>query len=215
MTPRWPVVVFDLDGTVIDTIPLIVQSYQYAIRTILDREVTDDEVRAWIGRPLLENCRAIAGDRAAEVFACYNSWHLSHLDTLLERHEGIDDLLRDLHSARVGIGISTNRRREPAMASLRMAGLAGTVPLLTTLEDTPLPKPHPSALQHTFTQLGADPHRSVYIGDAVVDIRAARAVGTQVIAVTWGSGLRSQLAEEHPDFLIDSLADLSGLLLPH
>ena len=69
MPPRWTVVLFDLDGTLVNTVPMMIAAYQQAVRAVVGIELPEDRVRALLGRPLLDNCRELAGDRAAEVYA--------------------------------------------------------------------------------------------------------------------------------------------------
>ena len=80
---RWPVVLFDLDGTLADTIGLIVASYNHAFRTVLGEERDEAEIRAWIGRPLLESFAAVAPEHAVELDEVYRAWNLAQTESLL------------------------------------------------------------------------------------------------------------------------------------
>jgi len=96
--------------------------------------------------------------------------------------------------------------------ALRGVGLDGLAPLLATLEDTERHKPLPDPLLHAVAVLGVEPASCVYVGDAVVDIEAARAAGMDAIAVTWGAGLATDLDAAAPDASADSVADLRQVL---
>jgi pyrophosphatase PpaX len=209
---RWPVVLFDLDGTLADTIGLIVASYNHAFRTVLGVERDEAEIRAWIGRPLLESFAAVSPEHAVELDEVYRDWNLAQTESLLREYAGMRELVTDLSEAGAQVGVVTSKRRQTALMALRGVGLDGHVPLLATLEDTERHKPLPDPLLHAVTVLGVEPASCVYVGDAVVDIEAARAAGMDAIAVTWGAGLAADLDAASPHASADSVADLRHVL---
>ena len=209
---RWPVVLFDLDGTLADTIGLIVASYNHAFRTVLGEERDEAEIRAWIGRPLLESFAAVSPEHAVELDEVYRAWNLAQTESLLREYAGVRDLVTDLVGADVQVGVVTSKRRQTALMALRGVGLEGRLPLLATLEDTQRHKPLPDPLLHAVAVLGVEPPSCVYVGDAVVDVEAARAAGLGAIAVTWGAGLASDLDAAAPDALAHSVGELRRAL---
>jgi len=213
MPPRWTVVLFDLDGTLVNTVPMMIAAYQQAVRAVVGIELPEDRVRALLGRPLLDNCRELAGDRAAEVYAGYVRWTVEYGDDLLLAHEGMDEVLDAVTRAGIRVGVCTDKRLDAAESSLRIADLHGSIPILTTFEDAPGPKPHPSGLLHSLSLLGAAPQASAYVGDTAVDMRAAKAAGMGAVAVTWGTGTRESLAEAEPDAIVDTREELREVLL--
>jgi pyrophosphatase PpaX len=213
LTPRWPVVFFDLDGTLADTIGLIVASYNHAFREVMGTERDEAEIRAWIGRPLLESFALVAPEHAEELDRVYREWNIEHTLGLLREYPGLVELLDDLEEAGVRTGVVTSKRRETALLAMRGVRLEGRLPLLATLEDTPRHKPLPDPLLHAAATLGVDPSDCVYVGDAAVDIEAARAAGMDAIGVTWGAGLRETLEAAAPDELVDSADELRRVLL--
>ena len=110
------------------------------------------------------------------------------------------------------VGVVTSKRRQTALMALRGVGLEGRLPLLATLEDTQRHKPLPDPLLHAVAVLGVEPPSCVYVGDAVVDVEAARAAGLGAIAVTWGAGLASDLDAAAPDALAHSVGELRRAL---
>ena len=209
---RWPVVLFDLDGTLADTIGLIVASYNHAFRTVLGVERDEAEIRAWIGRPLLESFASVSPEHAVELDEVYRAWNLAQTESLLREYAGMRELVTDLSGAGIQVGVVTSKRRQTALMALRGVGLDGLAPLLATLEDTERHKPLPDPLLHAVAVLGVEPASCVYVGDAVVDIEAARAAGMDAIAVTWGAGLATDLDAAAPDASADSVADLRQVL---
>jgi pyrophosphatase PpaX len=214
-SPRWPVVVFDLDGTVVNTIPLIIASYEHAMVDVLGEHPTPDEARGWIGQTLYATFGARHPARAQELIDSYVSWNAEHLAELLEEFPGTPALLEALAVAGVTVGVATSKRRTSAENTVLHAGLAGQLSVTVAMEDTATHKPDPEPLLLALQRLGGRSEQAAYVGDAVVDVLAARAAGMAAIAVSWGAAARPDLEAAKPDFLVDTVADLQSLLLPH
>lgn len=214
--PRWPGVLFDLDGTLVDTIGLILASYDHALTSILGADVryTPEEARGWIGRPLMPVFEERYPAHAVALEEAYRTWNLANTARLIRRYPGIEDTVRALLDAQVRVGVVTSKRAQPAALALQHAGLDGLVDLVATMESTDRHKPDPASLLHGATRLSLPPERCVYVGDAVVDLVAARAAGMASIAVTWGAGERSALLAAEPDHVVDTAAELATILLP-
>lgn len=213
-TPRWPVVLFDLDGTLADTIPLIVASYQHAFRVVLGEEVDEARAKAWIGRPLLDALVEESPEHGHALDAAYREWNLANTGRLIRRYDGVPELLARLHAAGVRTAVVTSKRHETARLALEGVGIAHLVEVAAALEDTERHKPEPDPLLHGAAALGAEPSECVYVGDAAVDVRAARAAGMAAVAVTWGAGEVDALRAEGPDHVLADVAALEAVLLP-
>ncbi len=213
--PPYETVLFDLDGTLADTIPLIVASYQHAFRTVLAQEVEEARARAWIGRPLLPALLEESADHGHELDRVYRAWNLENTGRLIQRYAGVPEMLEALASAGVRCGVATSKRRETAMLALEGVGIAGVIDVVAGLEDTTRHKPEPEPLLHAAATLGVAPGTCVYVGDATVDVLAARAAGMAAVAVTWGAGEREALVATGPDAVVDTVPDLTAYLLGH
>src|SRR5690349_1644949 len=124
VTPRWPVVLFDFDGTLADTIPLIVASYHHAVGT-LGEVVEEAEVLSWIGRPLQPVLEERYPGRGAHLTDVYRSWNLAHHDDLIRRVEGVPELLAELHDRGARTGVVSSKKAETVLLGLRAVGLEG------------------------------------------------------------------------------------------
>lgn len=202
---------FDLDGTLVNTIPLIVASYQHAFRTVLGEEVDQRRARAWIGRPLLPALLEERPEHGHELDRIYREWNLANHDRLLQPFDGVDRLLTGLPAAGVRTAVVTSKRAETAALALRGVGLDGMIDVVATLESTTEHKPSPAPLLHGAAVLGVEPGTCVYVGDALVDVQAAAAAGMGSVAVTWGAGEPAALARA--DHVCDSMEQLEALLL--
>ena len=206
-------VLFDLDGTVANTIPLILASYEHATKSVLGRAASAEESRTWIGQTLLDTFRRRYPDHVDELMDAYLTWNLAHLERLVQPYDGMDALLADLRAAGVVTGIVTSKRRASAERTLAAVGLAGAIDIVGTMEDAERHKPDPEPLARALAKLGRRPDEAVYVGDAAVDLQAARAVGASGIGVTWGAGLRAELDAHRPVAVVDTVDALRSLLL--
>ncbi len=123
------------------------------------------------------------------------------------------ELLTRLREAGIEAGVVTSKRRHSARLATHGVGIDGLIDVIATLEDTERHKPAPDPLLHGARVLGVDPAACVYVGDAVVDVRAARAAGMAAVAVTWGAGVRGELLAAGPDAVADTVAELESILL--
>jgi pyrophosphatase PpaX len=209
---RWPVVLFDFDGTLADTIPLIVASYRHTLRTVLGEEPEEHEVRSWIGRPLQPVLEERYPGRGAELTDVYRTWNLANHDELILTVEGMPELLDDLHAAGGRSGVVSSKKGETVLLGLRAVGLADRIDVVAAQEHTTLHKPDPQPLLYAADALGVRPDECVYIGDATVDMEAARAAGMGAVAVTWGAGLPELLEDCEPDAVVEDVTQLRAAL---
>ena len=213
MTPRWPVVLFDFDGTLADTIPLIVASSHHTIGT-LGEKAEDVEVRSWIGRPLQPVLEERYPGQGAHLTDVYRTWNLAHHDELILAIDGMPELLAALHGAGVRTGLVSSKKSDTVRLGLRAVGLADLVDVVAGQEETTRHKPHPEPLLYAAACLAVDPRDCVYVGDATVDVEAARAAGMGAVAVLWGAGEADALRATEPDAVVADVAALEAVLLP-
>lgn len=212
-SPRWQTIFFDLDGTLANTIPLIVASYQHAFRVVRGIEIEDARARAWIGRPLLGALLEEDPERGHELDRTYREWNLANTERLIERFDGVPEMLSTLTSAGADVHVVTSKRRDTARLALVGVGIEHLIDVAGALEDTTRHKPDPEPLLAAARSLGVDPTTAVYVGDATVDLLAARAAGMAGVAVTWGAGERLALEETGPDAVVDTVDELTAYLL--
>jgi pyrophosphatase PpaX len=213
VTLRWPVVLFDFDGTLADTIPLIVASYHHAIGTLGER-AKEREVRSWIGRPLQPVLEERYPGRGAYLTDVYRAWNLANHDDLILEVEGMPALLDAVHANGARTGVVSSKKAETVRLGLRAVQLDTRIDVIAGQEHTTRHKPDPAPLVYAAERLGVPPGDCVYIGDAVVDVEAARAAGMGAVAVTWGAGESALLQAAEPDALVRDVGELRAVLLP-
>jgi pyrophosphatase PpaX len=210
---RFPVVLFDLDGTVVDSGAIILASMRHATREVLGSEHTDDELMQAVGGPGLEaQMAAFAPDRIEELVTVYRA-HNEPLHDELEACVGMEDVLVRLHEEGRRLGVVTAKRRatvELAFASVPLGHLFETV---VGGDETEKHKPDPEPLLLAAKRMGADTAQTAYVGDSPFDVGAAKAAGMFAIAVTWGRiHDRAKLEQAEPDAIIDTAEELLELV---
>ena len=210
---RFPVVLFDFDGTVIDSGAIIIASMRHATKTVLGRDIPDEELgRAVGGSGLIEQMRLIAPERVDELVACYRE-HNEPLHSELAECAGMTGVLTTL-----------KERGPPARGRHGEAAGDGPARVLVPAARALLRRRR-RLRRHRAAQAGSraarararaarrDRDEAVYVGDSPFDIRAAKAAGMHSIAVSWG-GIhpRERLEAEEPDVVVDTPEELLAAL---
>ena len=208
---RYPVVLFDLDGTVIDSGAIILASMRHAAETVVGGEWHDDELMRAVGGPGLEaQMVALDPDRVEELVRVYRA-HNEPLHDTLECCTGMEDVLATLAERGHRLGIVTAKRRvtvDLAFARLPIERFFETV---VGGDETEQHKPDPAPLLLALERLGARPGDAAYVGDSPFDMQSARAAGLYAIGVSWG---RIHTAERltDADVIVDRPEELLDLV---
>jgi pyrophosphatase PpaX len=211
---RFPVVLFDLDGTLIDSGPIILASMQHATRTVLGREIAYEELAATIGgQGLVTQMEAIDPERADDLVEAYRL-HNDPLHDTLEAFDEVLSLLPRLRAEGRTLGIVTAKRhRTVALALERFPELQENFSVVIAHEDTERHKPDPHPVLAAVDRLGADVSEAAYVGDSPFDIRSAKAAGAFAVGVGWG-GIHADevLLAEEPDAFVRHPEELLHVL---
>jgi len=210
---RFPVVLFDLDGTVIDSGAIILASMRHAAKEVLGSEPPDEELMAAVGGPGLEaQMHALAPDRVDELVSVYRA-HNEPLHDGLVCCAGIDDVLVRLKDEGRRLGIVTAKRRKTVELAFNRVPIAHLFETVVGGDETKRHKPDPEPLLLALERLGARPDEAAYVGDAPFDVKAAKAAELFSVAATWGGiHARERLEAEEPDVLVDTAEELYAVL---
>jgi len=207
-------VLFDLDGTVIDTGPLIAESFRHAVRTVLGKTIDDEEMLAYVGGwSLREQMCRLAPDRAQELVEAYRAYNEPR-HAGLEFCAGMYELLVELRAEGARLGLATAKRRSTVEIAFRyLPQLEALFDAIVCAEDTERHKPDPEPLLLTLRKLEGEPENAAYVGDSPFDVEAAQAAGLRSVAVSWG-GIHDQerLRLAGPDALVSTKAELKTAL---
>lgn len=213
MPVRYEAVLFDLDGTLIDTRDLILASFRHALRQVLGREDLPDEVLlAGQGTPLIQQMRRFDAERAEELARVYTEFNLREHDALAREFPGVRELLRDLHAEGVRLAVVTSKRREGALLGLRRFGLMPYLHALVFMEDTREHKPSPAPVREALRRLGCAPARAVMVGDSPYDVLSARGAGVEPVGVAWGSHPPQALRDAGATVIVEDVDELRSYL---
>jgi phosphoglycolate phosphatase-like HAD superfamily hydrolase len=209
-------VLFDFDGTLVDSRSAILAGYRHAVAEVLgidDFPGPDEDVGELLKRRLPETFALLgAPDRGDEGARAYDDWYRANGTPMVAIYDGVHELLDGLDAAGVAYGIVTNKARGRTEGDLRHVGLdPARFAVLVTAEDSAERKPDPTPLRIGAERAGAAPGATVYVGDGPHDVEASNAAGLGAIGVSWGFYERAELEAAGAAYV----ADDTGALLAH
>ena len=207
-------VLFDLDGTLIDSVRLILDSYHHTLATHGLPPRTDEEWLAGVGTPLTVQFAAWGGDpdTLEALIATYREYNLKHHDRMVTVYPGVLDAVRALKAEGVATGLVTSKNRAGAVRGLTLARLEALMDVLVCADEVENPKPHPEPVEKALRLLHADPRTAVYVGDSIHDMHSGRAAGVRTVAVLWGPFGRAHLEGAQPDHWVERPEQLLELV---
>ena len=210
---RFPVVLFDLDGTIVDSGWIILASYRHATTTVLGRDYPDEVLLARVGAgDLEEQMREFDAGKADELARAYREFY-APLHSELQAFPGMLELLRQLDEEGRTLGIVSAKRHDIVQLALDALGFGDTLDIVVGSDEAPRGKPHPDQILLALQRLGADPDQTAYVGDAPFDVAAAKAAGVHAVGVTWGGiHSRERMEAERPDAVVDTAEELYAAL---
>lgn len=207
-------VLFDLDGTLADTLDLIVLAGQHALRQEAGITPPREDLLKGLGRPLHHHLgmHTNSQEQLDRVVKAYRAFQLEHHDRLTRPYAGVNDLVRWLQSDGRTLGVVTSKIEPLARRGLALIGIAECFQIVVGLESTARHKPDPDPLLHAMERLQAEPKDTVYVGDSPFDMQSARGAGIDCIAVTWGAFAPAALQSCEPTHIVHDSHQLRRLL---
>ena len=215
---RYDTVVFDLDGTLLNTIRDLADAANYVCRAHGWPEHTLDEYRYFVGNGIPKLCQRFAPETARdeasqkEVLAQFSARYAAHKEDTTAPYPGIEAMLEALSAAGVRYGVLTNKEHTLAQGVMehyfpgRFEFVQGALPGVPT-------KPDPTALHHLLARMGADESRTLFVGDSDVDIHTAHNAGLPGAGVLWGFRTKEELTAAGAEALAATPADLARYIL--
>jgi pyrophosphatase PpaX len=207
-------VLFDLDGTLIDSIDLIVGSYQHTFRTHGLPALSREAIVEGIGTPLVAVFRQFTDDDATITswIATYREHNLANHDAMVRAFPGTVEMVRAIATARRRLGLVTSKNNAGARRGLALVGLDATMEVIIGADDVTRHKPDPEPVHRALEALGASAADAVFIGDSHHDVAAGRAAGVRTIAVSWGPVARDRLSAAGADHVCATPAEVLAVL---
>jgi pyrophosphatase PpaX len=217
-------ILFDLDGTLVDTTDLILRCFSHCWQTVYGIEHSREALVATFGIPLSEAMRrltrepniadlAVNEDMIERLLMEYRSFNVAHHDILAQPFNDTHRVIEELRARGYRIGVVTSKGRELANRGLKLCSLDELIDAAVFLEDTSVHKPQPEPILAALEKLNVRADCAAYVGDSCHDMIAGRRAGVRTIAAMWGPYPRTELERERPDHLAESISSLLEIFI--
>lgn len=204
-------ILFDNDGTIVDTEACILESVKHTLKVELGDDNPDlDYFKSLIGLPSEDQFAHYTDDpkKVESMVSTYREHNHKIVDSMTKNFEGMPQALDELEKKGYFIGIVTSKVHNLCEQGLNKMGIRKYFKYIQGNEDWPVHKPDPGALSYACEQIGFDPKYVVYVGDSVFDIQSASGAGCKTCAVTWGVTDFDTMEKENPTFIAEHPSDL-------
>ena len=205
---------FDLDGTLLDSVPLILESFVHTLAACGFPHPGDAVLRHGLGIPLRSYFAQWADgpEQMDRMIAIYRDYNLSNHDARVSAFPGVTEMVREVRARRRATALVTSKNRSASERGLALVGLAGTMDAIVTCDDVERPKPDRQPVDVALSRLGATAGSAVFVGDSLHDLESGHAAGVRTAAALWGPFNREELAAGAPDYWLQQPADLEDVL---
>lgn len=207
-------VLFDLDGTLIDSVPLILDSFLHTFAACGIPHPGDAVLRYGLGIPLRSYFARWAedADEVDRMIAIYREYNLSNHDAEVTAFPGVVEMVRRVRASGLATALVTSKNRAASERGLALVGLSGTMDAIVTCDDVERPKPDREPVDVALARLAATPESALFVGDSLHDLESGRGAGVRTAAVLWGPFSRAELEPGQPDYWLAEPDDLPRLL---
>lgn len=202
-------ILYDNDGTIVDTHDLILDSMQFATRMVLGSVIPDEDLMRGVGTPLDAQLLELAGGDVrlgAELARVYREYNEARHDDAIRLFPGVAEGLRELSAAGLAQGVVTAKRHRLAQRGLEITGAWDHLDCLVGADDCPKSKPAPDPILMGAEMLGLLPEECIYLGDSPYDMQAGIEAGCLTVAALWGMFPEGLLKTYAPANACDSFA---------
>ena len=210
-------VLFDFDGTVMNTNDVILRSWQHTFRTLENREEDTEVLLKTFGEPLETTMKKFFPDvPTEEAIKVYRSFHYDNFGDLISVFPGMDELIAEVYRRGYKLGLVTSRLYNTTMQGLEKFDLKKYFDVVVTANDTTKHKPDPEPVNITLEKLGSKPESSIMLGDTLFDILCAQNAGVKSVLVAWSLALKGKTKEElgdaAPDYILEKPEELLDII---
>lgn len=208
-------ILFDFDGTLADSIPLIMRSFQEACRKILGHELPEKQIIDTFGLSLPDAMKELAEnpEQIDPLRAVYREFFYENHDAMIQSLEGIEETIAALYDKGIAMAVVTSKKHPMALRSLVCVGLDKYIPHIVAFGDTEHAKPHPEPMEAAAARMGLKPQECLCVGDSPFDLISGRAAGATTVAVSYTTFDWKLMEQEgRPDYVVDHLRELIPLI---
>ncbi len=211
MTQHIQAVLFDLDGTLIDTNELIIQTFQTVLDERFPGKYSRETILPFLGPPLYETFQQVDPTQVDDLIDAYRKWNMENHDAMVQAFPGVVETLENLHARGIKLAIVSTKRNEMIERALNLMNVRQYFTAVIGLDDVKNAKPDPEPVQLALSKLEVKPEHALMVGDNFHDIVAARAAGVDSVAVAWSiKGLDYLMAFE-PVYAIHDMSELVNI----
>lgn len=207
--------IFDLDGTLIDSKKDLADGINYALKTLGYAEIPEKEVYKCVGQGSKRMLANAMGDdnpvKVEQAVNCFMEYYGQHLLDYTVLYHGVAEMLNYYQEKKKAV--VTNKGRKFSEAVLKGLGVLDKFDILLGHEDIEKPKPHPMPLLQVMKNCKISPEKTVMVGDGTQDIIAAREAGIVCCAVGYGLNPKAELLAEHPDYFVENIVELKDIFV--
>ncbi|WP_347548811.1 pyrophosphatase PpaX [Pseudalkalibacillus hwajinpoensis] len=204
-------ILFDLDGTLINTNDLIMASFKHTFEHYYPGRYSDEELVGFIGEPLYHTFEKHDENLAEEMVAFYRKHNIENHDKLVTEFDGVFETVKTLSENGYKMAIVTSKMRNTVEMGLKLTQLDQFFPVVITVDEVENPKPHPEQLETAMKKLSAVQSETLMVGDSQYDILGGQNAGVATVGVSWTIKGRDFLSSYKPDYMIDHMAELLSI----
>lgn len=203
---------FDLDGTLIDTNELIIATYLHTLEKYYPNKYKREDVLPFMGPTLHEAFSTVDPDRVEEMILEYRTYNLANHDLLVKEFPNVLETIGTLKEKGYKLGVVTTKRHDTSLKGLRLMKLEQYFDVVVAMDHVTKVKPDPEPILKALVQLNSQPEETIMVGDNFHDILAGKNAGTKTAGVAWTIKGRDYLAKYEPDYMLENMVDLLTIL---
>lgn len=205
-------ILFDLDGTLIDTNELIISTFLHTLEKYYPSKYKREDVLPFLGPTLHETFGAMDPERVEEMVLDYRTYNLANHDLLVKEFAGVIETIESLKDKGYKLAVVTTKRHDVALKGLRLTKLDRFFDVIVAYDHVKKVKPDPEPIFLALEQLDSKPEETLMVGDNFHDVLAGKNAGTKTAGVAWTIKGRDYIAKYEPDYILENMADLLGIL---
>jgi pyrophosphatase PpaX len=201
-------ILFDLDGTLINTNELIIESFLHTLNSYYPSKYQRADVLPFLGPTLYDTFGSLNPEKMEEMVKVYRKFNHEQHDLLVTEFETVFDTVKTLQEQGFKLGIVTTKIRDTVNMGLKLTKLDQFFDVVVTLDDVEHAKPHPEPILKALAQLGSSPEETIMVGDNHHDVEAGKNAGTRTAGVSWSVKGREYISSHNPDYLLEKMSDI-------
>lgn len=214
ITNKITTVLFDFDGTLVDTNEVIIQSFQYTFMKVLGEEKPVEDIIRTFGEPLALTMSKMLDIPPEEAMEIYRSYHYQKFEELIRIFPGMMALIKELKKRGYKLAIVTSRLRNTTIQGLKKYDMEQYFDYIVTADDTDKHKPDPTPIAIALEKLNSRPEEALMVGDSMFDILCAHNAGVKSVLVGWAIAVtpEDKIGPNRPTYVVERASEILTLL---